>query len=224
MRITDGHQWVRNCAFAAQVTAFLCLLAGAPAFGQTAGTPNSSPTATPGAVPLRSLYKHFLAVQNQLDVVAAAHDQQGKDGSGLRSHYQRLLGFTETQFALIRQSAVDLKAALQEQDIKAMTIIDGLRPPRSVTRPTASGPPQIPPEVVELQNERDALIDQQIAALRNKLGPEAAAKLDTYLQTVFGSNVKVLPLPSSVPPHGAFYPHGQVATSTNSNASQGVQK
>ena len=68
----------------------------------------------PKQAPLPHLYWHLLMWQNHLDKSAAEHEQQGENGSWLRGHLQKQLGFTESEFAPIRESAQRLASTLAD--------------------------------------------------------------------------------------------------------------
>lgn len=176
------------------------LLASSLALAQTVVESHSSHSIPSGPLQLRTLYRHFLALQTQLDRASNAPDKQGKDSEGLRDHYQRELGFTSAQFAAVRHAGVRLEAELKAQDAKAKKLIDAFRAalPPSVT--SAADLPPVPPELVELQKERESMIDREIERLNAALGPEAAAKLESYLRGNFSSHVSLQTLPPLPPP------------------------
>jgi hypothetical protein len=196
MRTTKRRCPTTNGMWASLRAGFLCLFAGAFMFAQTGAPVAANAVVAPGPLPLRLLYRHFLAFQNQLDRAAAARDRQGKDGSGLRNHYQNELGFTDAQFDAVRQAGLRLESELKQQDAKAKAVIDAVRAQHPRVLKSAADLPPVPPELVELQKGRNDLIDQEVDHLKTELGPAAAAKLDNYLQRNFASNVKV----QSVPP------------------------
>ena len=205
MRNTDRHPRSTTWTLVSPAAGLLCLMAGASGFAQTAAAPTAGQTvSSPAKPPLRTLYRHFLGFQNYLDRVADTHEKQGKDGSAFRSYNQKQLGFTDAQFTAVRQAAARLEPELREQDAKAKPIIDAIRAQRLSAPKSAAGPPPLPPAIATLQNERDGVIDGEVARLKAELGPEAAAKLDTYLQHVFAANVKVQKVPPH-PAHGVFY-------------------
>jgi hypothetical protein len=167
------------------------VMASMPCLSQTAADPQSGPTTSAAQIPLRVLYRHYMAYQNHLDRAAAVLDKAGKNGDALRTHFQKKLGFTDTQFQLVRDSALRLEAALKDQDAKAKALIDATRAKvPSVINGPADLPP-VPPELIDMQKQRDALIDKEIDALKKSLGPSDAAKLDTFLQYDFAPSVTV---------------------------------
>lgn len=83
--------------------ALLCILVGAAAFGQ--GENPSSSTAQQPRMPLPDLYWRFLISQNRFDREATALEQHGHNASYLRSFYQQRLGFSDSEFAKVREAA-----------------------------------------------------------------------------------------------------------------------
>lgn len=51
--------------------------------------------------------------------------------------------------------------------------------------------PPVPPELVELQQQRDATIAKEVSDLKAALGEKAAAKLDSFLEHEFAPTVTV---------------------------------
>ena len=185
------------------------LLAGLPALAQQ---PADSPTTQPGTeseVPLPVLYRHFLAYQNHLDRVAADLVARGKDGSDFRDHYQRALGFTSSQYAIVRDAAVRLEAQMKRQDDIVKALLAELRPTTPMVIKSPKDLPPVPPILLELQEERKAIIEHEVAALKASLGPELSARLDTLLRQNFAASMQVRP----VAPLGSMDTGGRVAAS-----------
>ena len=108
------------------------------------------------------LYRHFFAYQTHLDEVAAALQEQGKDGSEFRDHFQRLLGFTNAEYAPVRASAQHLVARLREHDAKIKSVIDASRARTPRTIRSAADLPPVPQELKDLQTERENIIQHEI--------------------------------------------------------------
>jgi hypothetical protein len=132
-----------------------------------------------------------LAYQNHLDRVGASLDKQGKNGSDFKDHFQRKLGFSDTEFGLVRTTAARLETRLGEQDAKAKAIIDAIHSqvPRQLRTP-ADLPP-FPPVLAQMQKERDAIISEEVDKLRASLGAARAAKLDVLIENDFAQNIKI---------------------------------
>jgi hypothetical protein len=155
-----------------------------------AQTNTASPSAQPptSRPPLARLYWHFLAYQNFLDRTAANLDQHGGNGDELRNRFQRKVGFTSAQFGTVRQAAVKLESDLKPKDAQAKVIIDAFHAKYPPGKVTTLPPP--PPELAQLQQEREQLIEQDVSDLKSQLGPEASAKMDAFLQNDFAPTVK----------------------------------
>lgn len=179
---------------AAQLALLFCLSGSNVIFGQ-AQAPVQSAGASTHQVPLPLLYRHFLAYQNHLDRVGVALDKQGKDGSEFRDYFQRKLGFTDTEFAPIRETALRLESELNDQDAKAKAVIDSVRAqhPQIISKPTDL--PPVPQELAQLQQERDGIISREIAQLDSTLGAQHAAKLQALIQNEFAPHVQMVHTP-----------------------------
>jgi hypothetical protein len=173
--------------------ALLGVLAGAPAIAQTGVT--LPPNAQKVPVSLPHLYWHFLVYQNHLDQVAAQRQQQGKDGSYLRNHFQQKLSFTDAQFAVVRSTAQRLQAELKGVDAQAKAIIDADRAANTLERGAPHTWRPVPPELRALQQQHEDLIQSEVSNLKGALGPELAARLDAFLQS------RVAPKASAETPH-----------------------
>jgi hypothetical protein len=117
-----GERRVRGISGVQTIAPLMLLLAGTLAFGQAGGPLLRDGQQVPPTLP--HLYWHFLMVQNRLDQLAAKWDQEGKDGSMVRSRFQQRLGFTDAQFALVRSTAQRLESELKTVDAQAMAIIN----------------------------------------------------------------------------------------------------
>jgi hypothetical protein len=174
------------CAFG--IVALSWALLSSIAFGQ----------AVPGAqhppVPVPHLYWHFLILQNHLDRVAATHEQRGEDGSALRTYYQTRIGFTDSQFAKVREAGLRLEPELKaiDAEVKAVIDTDHARHPRLLASPKDL--PPVPPELAELQLKREQTIEYEVGSLKLALGARQTAKLETFLTREFASNVTALPV------------------------------
>lgn len=185
----SGSARAGELGFLVLASALLGTLAGGTVLGQTASPSTASTSKSPVSLP--HLYWHFLVYQNHLDRVATQREEAGKDGSWLRNYYQQELGFNDTEFQAVRQSAQNLEAQLKQIDARVQVVVQQVRArqPRTLTSPDQL--PPVPPELRELSKKRESVIESEVANLKNALPPESAAKLDTFLQTVFAPKVKV---------------------------------
>jgi len=140
---------------------------------------------------LPHLYWHFLLYQNHLDQAAAQREANGKDGAWLRDHFQKKLGFTDAQFAVIRSTARRLDGELKAVDAQAMAIINADHAANPLSPGTLPMWRAVPPELKALSQQHEALILSEVAGLKGTLGTDLAARLDTFLQTEVARNVTV---------------------------------
>lgn len=167
----------------------ILLLVGSFAFGQSASPVPAN--AQKGNASLPHLYWHFLLYQNHLDSVAAQREQQGKDGSWLRTYFQRKLDFTDAQFAIVRSTAQRLGSELQAVDAQAKAIVAA----DHAANPLQPGSPKVwrpvPPQLTELVQQHEALIQSEVSFLKSTLSPDLAARLDAFLHSEVARNVSV---------------------------------
>jgi hypothetical protein len=228
-----------RCNRAARAAAVICVLSASAVFAQTPAPavqpvrtskpmvpitvrtvpPHTQPqnqasSAPKQQAPLPHLYWHFLMYQNHLDRAAALHEQQGKNGAWLRDHFQKQLGFTDTQFAVVRAAAQSLEPELKQIRVEAMAVVKADRELAGISMPT--GGPPVPGGVRavnqerpgrarlhELQLQHEAAIAGEIDKLKKDLGPEASAKLESYLQNDWSRHVTATHFrpPASGPVH-----------------------
>jgi hypothetical protein len=134
-------------------------------------------------IPAGHLYWHFLEYQLYLDKTATAIEQKGGNGTLLRTHYQTKMNFTTSQFSLVLQAAGKLDTDLQQIDGQAKVIIDAFHkqyPPGKI----ASLPPA-PPQLAQLQTQRETIIANDVAALKAQLGTQATSAMDSMLAKEF---------------------------------------
>jgi len=141
--------------------------------------------------PLPHLYWHFLLYQNHLDRVAAVREQQGKDGGALRTHFQKKLGFTDSQFQVVRNAGLQLEGKLKPIDEKARAIAKQDRDWRRVNGVSRSVPPPGHAQMQQLRKDHEAVIEAQVVDLNRALGSKSAAKLQSFIETDWAPHVTV---------------------------------
>lgn len=162
------------------------------------------------AVPLEHLYWHFLEYQLYLDKKADDLPPSSPDVQMLRTHYQTRLGFDNAQYSLIRGAAQTMSARLKQIDDQAKLIIDDLHhnypPGKVLTLP----PP--PPELAQLQAQREAIISETVVDLKTQLGTKASTAMDDFLHKDFAPTITFKPMHASGPPKRPQAPQSQVFT------------
>jgi hypothetical protein len=171
-------------ALRAFVTAALavCLTA---AFGQSPTAPAVPSTSEikRARIPLDHLYRLFLESQIAIDKRAAELQQQGRmRDAASRFHYrQRALNFSDAQMAAVRQAAQKIQKDKADLWTRAMPLMLQDREWRKLNGPAAGHPPGHA-QVDAWQKENEAKLHQTIAHLNRKLGPIAAARLQSHLK------------------------------------------
>ena len=160
----------------------------------------SAPTIQTSTVPTHILYRHFLAYQLHLDRVSDDLTKKGKNGDDFRNHYQKKLAFTDADYAKVRAAAAKMQKDIATVDAKATAVIDAYRKANPPVMKEAKPLPPPPTELTTLQQERDQIIKDDVAALQQALGPKAAT-LDALIQGEFAKNVNITFMPHSVDQH-----------------------
>jgi len=142
---------------------FLALHAGSGSGQQI--SPIASNSNLPRQAPLPHLYWHLLMWQNHLDTAATEHEKAGKDGSWLRAHLQKQLGFSDAEFAPVRESSQHLASTLSGLETQAKSLVKEDLALYASGKLTSSDPPPNLAKVKQLQQEREAAIDSELAAV-----------------------------------------------------------
>ena len=160
------------------------LLCSLTVFGQSVATP-TVPTPLEmkrSPIPLDHLYRLFLESQVALDKSSAELQKQGhaREAAFRRQYRQTALHFTNAQMAAVRQAAQ--KAQQDKADLwaKAMPTILQDREWRKLNGPNAGHAPGHS-QVDAWQKDNEAKLRQTIADLNRKLGPVAAAQLQSHI-------------------------------------------
>ena len=123
----------------------------------------------PPQVVYSALFHHVVAVKEQ----AEAEERQGKDASSLRSLFREKADLSEVQAHLLNAIATDCVREVAVQDSRAQEIINAFRlrfPPGKL--PPGVKLPPAPPELAQMQEERDAMILRARERLRLSLGED----------------------------------------------------
>ena len=190
---------------------WICLQCSPVLNPAAAQAPTSAPSVGHGhEVPLEHLYWHFLNYQLFLDKKADALPPSHPDVQMLRTHYQSRLGFNDSQYSLVRQAAQTLAARLKQKDDQAKSVIDAFHhnypPGKTLTLPP------VPPELFQLQAEREAIISETVVDLKNQLGTKASSTMDEFLHKDFLPTVAFKPMHPPGPPHLPQASNGQAFT------------
>ena len=90
------------------------------------------------------------------------------------------MGLSDADFAVFRDTAVRLRDELKEISERAEEI---LQTRRALARAAAANRTRLPPspELIELREQCDAVLVDEIAAMRTKLGLERTAGIDAFI-------------------------------------------
>jgi len=167
-----------------KLTLFLVVCLPA-AFGQSLTTPTvPSPSEIKRTrIPLDHLYRLFLESQIAIDKSAAELQQQGhmREAATRFTYRQRALHFSDGQMAAVRQVAHQIQNDKADLWAKAMPIMLQDREWRKLNGRDAGHPPGHA-LVDAWQKENEAKLRRTIAQLNRKLGPLAAARLQSYIK------------------------------------------
>ena len=162
--------------------------------------PPSPPPATPSSLPADVLYRAFFRHVEALDQAAAAvESKQGKNGSDLRNYYQRILGLTDQEAAVLKQVASACNHAVQQQDERARNVINAARSQTPRLLASAAAIPAPPAALKQLGEGRTSISTAYLQSLQSSLGSGAATKLDDYVRKKFAPNVSSVPIVKHTP-------------------------
>jgi hypothetical protein len=151
-------------------------------------------------LPLNHVYWHFFMYQEHLEKVAAEHEKQGKDGSWLRDHFQKSLGFDYREFNIVRATALFVSQEIAKLNQREQKIIESDRAAMKANSLPQGVPPPGIPMLKLITLDRETLLNTQIEQMDRALGPEKAQVLRSYLmQTVQnGPKPSTSPAPAQV--------------------------
>lgn len=160
----------------------------------TEGSPR--PSSAPEHIIYRQFFRHLMALRERADEVEA----QGRSGKALRSHYKDKVGLDDRQSRLLEEIAADCDREVAVLDARAKQIIEDAhaRLPGGVV-PAGQRVPPPPPELKQMQRERESIIMRARHKLRTALGEEGFRQVDDFLKLNFAPNVQ----PASLRPEGA---------------------
>lgn len=153
-------------------------------------TPVASGAPAANAIPQRvvyqQLFQHVVFLDNQADVA----DQHGQNGNQLRNYYQIHAGLTPLEGALLKSTSHDAVTALHaiNQQIhdavirfRAQFPAGSLAHNKTLPKPSA--------ELIALQNAKDQIILDHLAALKSALPTDHFQRLDTFVQSFIAPHI-----------------------------------
>lgn len=162
----------------------VCLLAVASAAHTAEPRPaNPRSPALATVLPDHVVYWHVLRHVVVLHRKAAALEKKGGDGTPYRQLFQQNTELSDSQARRLVEIAEDCVARVAEVDAKAHEIILAFRArhPAASLAPGQPLPPP-PPDLLELQRERDGLVLAARDALHAELGEEAFTRFEKHVR------------------------------------------
>jgi hypothetical protein len=150
----------------------------------------------PTHVVYSALFHHVVDVMREADEM----QRQGKDTSPLRSFFQRKANLNEFQARILDTVADDCVRQLDVQDARAQLIINEFRkrfPPGKLPPGVKLPPP--PPELTQMQEERDAMILRARDRLRVALGDDEFQRFEGFVTERVASGIMPVVLQRSAP-------------------------
>jgi hypothetical protein len=164
-----------------------------PLFSQTASPPSASASqeqassstvgvASNHSIPLHHKYRYFLIYQMRLNQKADALEQQGHSDEAVaaRLHLQKDLRFTDEQIAIVREAGIQLKSDLDAIKSQAQPVLTEDRKWKKLNG-RSFGPPPGAEQIHALQAQQETVMKDAVTHLNQQLGPEPAARLQTYV-------------------------------------------
>lgn len=144
-------------------------------------------TALPEHVPYMVLFNHHHFNLQKADELA----RQGKDNSQYRLMFKRRAGLSDYQAQVLDQVTLDCQQEVAQQDAKAQAVIAEFRKQYPVgTLPAGVTLPPPPPELTQLQQERDAIVLRARDRLHAAFGDEEFARFDSFVQSRIRAGIK----------------------------------
>ncbi|HWN11005.1 MAG TPA: hypothetical protein VNO50_17335 [Pyrinomonadaceae bacterium] len=147
----------------------------------------------PPQVVYSALFHHVVAVKEQ----AEAEERQGRDASSLRSMFRQKADLSDVQGHLLETIATDCVREVAAQDARAQMIINAFKvrfPPGRLPPGVKLPPP--PPELKQMQEERDAMILRARERLRLSLGEDEFQRFEGFVTRRVASQIEPTALQS----------------------------
>lgn len=156
-----------------------------------ATAPPESQAGVPQSALLEFLFHHI----SDLNEMADKDDKAGKhiSATAWRTHDQRAVGLNDSEGQILQEVALDCARMLSVQDVKIRASAEKFR---AQLKPGA--PVQIPPELVQMVEDRNKIVSDHVERLREALGDASFNKLATYVHSSFHAEV-IVPKPTNAP-------------------------
>ena len=142
-------------------------------------------------IPDYFLYDKFLRITQKLKNLSDSTPPPDPRGVGLRNYFSRQIGLTDEENVLVGDLAAEYERELAPINAEANLIITKTRDEYKGKK-WQDNPP--PPELVELQNQKNDLALRYRDRLKENLGDETFAKIDRFITNEFASRFQVISL------------------------------
>jgi hypothetical protein len=153
---------------------------------QINSTVANSGSGTQSDVPTYATYRFFFLNMALLDQAADQDEKKGQVQTAAlwRTHEQRAAGLTEAEGEILKQLVQQCNQVVKDQDTKIQAALKDFRGKRAgdLTVP-------IPPALLQMGEERTAIITAHIDKIRVALGEASFQKLDSYVQSSFKPHI-----------------------------------
>ena len=141
--------------------------------------PQQQQQAIPSFEVYRMLFHHHMMLKQK----AAELEKQGKDGKFLREYYRHEATLTDDEAASFDAIATDCEQQVAKQDAKAKAIIDAALAKNGNGKLAKDiKPPDPPPELRTLWDERNAIITRAEIALQATFGNSEFTRFESYVK------------------------------------------
>ncbi|MEN6536979.1 MAG: hypothetical protein ABFD89_25215 [Bryobacteraceae bacterium] len=151
----------------------------------------------------KAMALHVCAV---LQEQAERRESSGHSAGSAARAFAVKAGLSDTETEAMLGVAARMRSRVQPLDDRARAIIQAAKQkyPGGLLPPGTS-PPPLPPELVELQRQRDSIVAEAVRELDGELKPAGLAKLHTYLsEKMLQKRLRTLPVqtPNEIGPPG----------------------
>lgn len=140
-------------------------------------------------IPDNVLYESIFRLDVTFQRQAEEQELAGEPVTPLINYFKEQFNLTDTEAEQVHRIAREFAEAVGPTDKQASNIIDGIRKrfPNGRVEPGQEVPPP-PPELTELQRQRDSIVLDHRDELINSLGSEKFALVDDVVKTNFAKN------------------------------------
>lgn len=153
-----------------------------------AWTPAQNPPLSGPNLPDYFLYHRAFHRVVVLMQMADAAQQSGRDRSNLRQLVRLRAGLSEAEGAILETVALQCESDVAAQDAKAKAIIDQFHA-QSSRLVNPSFPPQAPPQLDALWQDRNNIVLRARDSLRSQLGEESFSIFDQFVREATSASV-----------------------------------